>query len=86
MANRPEVKPDVKAHAKPDTNKAAESKVGTKPAAHDGDTVFFDGTVIKLDADGNEVMSDHLAAGETLRREVTDRHLAVRSTPPRDLR
>ncbi len=31
---------------------------------------FFDGTVTKIDKNGNEVMSDHLAPGETLRRKT----------------
>lgn len=43
-----------------------------------GETQFFDGTVVKLDKDGNEVMSDHLAPGEKLRRPSTDRY--TRST------
>lgn len=38
----------------------------------------FEGTVIKVDADGNEVMSSTLAPGERLRREVTDQYTAVK--------
>lgn len=35
---------------------------------------FFEGTVVKIDREGREVMSDHLAPGETLRRATSDRH------------
>lgn len=45
-----------------------------------GDCQFFDTTIVKLDADGREVLSDHLAPGETLRRATTDRYTAVRAS------
>lgn len=35
---------------------------------------FFEGSITKIDKDGNEVLSDHVGPGETLRREVTDRY------------
>lgn len=41
---------------------------------------FFDTTVIKIDAQGREVMSDHLAPGERLRRDETDRYTYNRPT------
>ncbi len=65
----------------PDPPKPAAARAAA-PAAHTGDTKYFDGTVIKVDRDGNEVLSDHLEAGERLRRETTDRYSAVRATPP----
>ncbi len=43
-------------------------------AGADTEIQFFDGTITKLDKDGNTVMSDHLAPGERLRREETDRY------------
>ncbi len=36
------------------------------------DIQFFEGSVAKINRDGQEVISDHLAPGETLRRETTD--------------
>jgi len=39
---------------------------------------YFNGTVAKVDKDGNTVLSDHLDEGETLRRETTDRYAAVK--------
>lgn len=33
---------------------------------------YFDGTIAKINAEGNEVMSDHLAPGERLRRATTE--------------
>ncbi len=35
---------------------------------------FFDGSITKIDRDGNEVISDHLLPGEKLRREDDDRY------------
>ncbi len=48
----------------------------------DGGIVRFDGTIIKVNADGVDVMSDHLMPGERLRREDTDRYSAIRVSPP----
>ncbi len=49
-------------------------------AAYSGETddgvKWFDGTITKIDKDGNTVLSDHLAPGEQLRRETTDRFQA----------
>ncbi len=50
----------------------------------DEDIQFFEGTIVKIDAQGREVMSDHLAPGETLRRDTTDKYTAVRDTSKRD--
>ncbi len=49
----------------------------------DDEPQFFEGSITKIDRDGNEVLSDYLLPGETLRRETTDRYTAVRATPPR---
>ncbi len=53
----------------PDTDKVTDK---TKAVAKAGDTEikFFDGTVVKVNQDGDTVMSDHLLPGERLRREV----------------
>lgn len=45
----------------------------------DADVQFFDGTVTKVDKDGNDVLSDHLEAGEQLRRATTERYAAVKT-------
>lgn len=60
------------------TKPAAPAVEAPRAATADGDIQFFSTTVIKLDANGNEVMSDHLAPGERLRRDVHDRHLIVK--------
>jgi hypothetical protein len=52
----------------------------------DTDIQFFDGTVAKVDAEGRTVMSDHLAPGETLRRETTDRYSTIRAEKRDDAR
>ncbi len=80
MATAPKLPDPPKADTpKPDGQDKARTAA---PATHTGDTKYFDGTVIKVDADGREVLSDHLAEGERLRRETTDRYSAVRATPP----
>ena len=53
-----------------------EGKTPEKRAAATGEAQFFDGTVVKIDTDGNEVMSDHLLPGEKLRRDVSELHFA----------
>lgn len=45
-------------------------------AESSGEPQYFDTTIVKLDKDGNEVLSDNLMPGETLRRSVTDLHYA----------
>ncbi len=64
------------------TNDPAQASAPTK-RAHQGSTTeggqdiqWFDGTITKIDKDGNTVMSDHLLPGERLRREDTDRYQA----------
>lgn len=47
-------------------------------AGADAEVQFFDGTITKIDRDGNEVMSDHLEPGETLRRATTDRYASTK--------
>lgn len=51
---------------------------------HKGETKYFEGTITKIDKDGNTVMSDHLDEGERLRREVTDRYKASGLDPAAD--
>lgn len=64
----------------PDTQKATAApdapKTPEQLAEETNEPQFFEGTVVKIDADGNEVMSDHLLPGETLRRAVSDLHYA----------
>lgn len=43
---------------------------------HSGDIKYFEGSITKVNKDGATVMSDHLAEGERLRRETTDRFKA----------
>lgn len=47
-----------------------------------GEIQFFEGTIVKIDGEGREVMSDHLVPGDVLRRDTTDRYSAVRATAP----
>ncbi len=58
----------VNTPAKPEESKPAESKV--EKTGGETEIKFFDGTVAKIDKFGNEVLSDHLAPGEKLRRET----------------
>ena len=58
------------------TSDEAQAKTPEQRAEHTGDPQYFEGTVIKIDKDGNEVMSDHVMPGETLRRAVSDTHFA----------
>jgi hypothetical protein len=51
---------------------------------HTGEPKYFEGTVTKIDKDGNEVMSDHLEEGDRLRRETTDRYKASGLDPAAD--
>lgn len=61
--------------AKPEDAVKAGSADGT---GADAEIQFFDGSVVKIDKDGNEVFSDHLAPGEELRRPSAERY--TRST------
>lgn len=45
----------------------------------DADVQFFDGTISKINKDGQEVMSDNLEAGEQLRRATTEKYAAVKT-------
>lgn len=51
---------------------------------HTGEPKYFEGTITKIDKDGNEVMSDHLEEGDRLRRETTDRYKASGLDPAAD--
>ncbi len=51
---------------------------------HKGDTKYFEGSVTKVDKEGRTVMSDHLAEGERLRRETTERYKASGLDPAAD--
>lgn len=66
----------VKVNSPSDAPGSAETEAKVKTpeqlVEETGETQVFDGTIIKIDADGNEVMSDHLLPGETLRRDATD--------------
>ncbi len=73
MAKNPPVFDDAKNDPKDtDTRRTAAG------AGDDGEIQFFEGTITKVNADGETVLSDHLAPGETLRRETTDRYAAVK--------
>ena len=50
----------------------------------DADVQFFDGTITKVDKDGNDVLSDNLEPGEQLRRATTERYAAVKSATRSD--
>lgn len=84
----PRVPDPPKPDTRTDTPRTDAAKTGdgkartTAPATHTGDTKFFEGTIVKIDAEGREVLSDTLAEGERLRRDTTDRYSAVRATPP----
>lgn len=76
MANTPRDNPK-------DTPKAPDAKPATGTGdVHTGETRHFEGSIVKIDKDGNEVLSSYLEPGERLRREETDRYSAVRATPP----
>jgi hypothetical protein len=77
-------RPTPPAAASADTGLSRSTSQRPPAAGHvaDGDITRFEGTIVKVDADGNDVLSDHLMPGETLRREHTDRYTAVRVTPP----
>ncbi len=51
---------------------------------HKGEPRYFEGTVTKVDKEGRTVMSDHLAEGERLRRETTDKYKASGLDPAAD--
>ncbi len=83
MANTPRL-PQPPRQAPVETGPAdrpQERAAGASGPSTDGVT-YFEGTIVKVDADGNDVLSDHLMPGETLRRETTDRYTAVRATAP----
>lgn len=60
-------------------NVPTEDKVKTaeERVKETGEAVFFEGTIAKIDKDGNEVMSDHLAPGEKLKSETTQAYATV---------
>jgi len=53
---------------KPDEKKRNTAEVGGEGT----EVQFFDGTVAKINADGDEVMSDHVGPGEKLVRAVRE--------------
>lgn len=66
QAQSTSAEPEQKKNAKPEEAVEAGAADG---AGADAEIQFFDGTVVKFDKDGNEVMSDHLAPGERLARD-----------------
>jgi hypothetical protein len=54
---------------------AATEQTPEERANETGEPVHFEGTIVKIDRDGNEVVSDHLMPGEKLRRSETDDYL-----------
>lgn len=78
-----DVKHDVKADKRDDTRLhqvGKEAQREPEKYAKADAPVFFEGTITKIDKDGNEVLSDHILPGEKLRRDVTE----VYNTTPRD--
>lgn len=75
QAQSTSAEPEQQVNAKPEEAVEAGSADAT---GADSEIQFFDGSVVKFDKDGNEVISDHLAAGEKLRRPSAARY--TRST------
>ena len=69
---------DATAAAKPTSDSDTAKRAARRGTVQDGDIQFFDGTIVKINRDGDEVMSDHLEPGEVLRRDTTDRYTAVK--------
>jgi hypothetical protein len=82
--------PELAADAVESQSQQAEASETEAPRSMDdlsnGEAVFFSGTVVKVDKDGNEVMSDHLLPGEKLRREVTGRYASSPTDDRREVR
>jgi hypothetical protein len=74
MVKQPEMA-GAEAPAAPDTAPADQPPAEKTPQEQvkaTGERYFFEGTVAKIDKDGNEVLSDHLDPGETLRADLTE--------------
>lgn len=80
--NTPSTNPAADQH-KDQTPKEKQDEVARK-AQQSGDPQYFEGTILKIDKDGNEVMSDHLMPGEKLKSEVTEAYSKVQHSERKD--
>lgn len=80
----PSAKTDARSQAQsvlPDSKKSPEDAVNSASgySGEDAEVQHFDTTIVKINADGVEVMSDHVGPGETLRRATTERYALSKS-------